>query len=170
MSIAQSLLPEFEQEMNKTRSLLASIPGDRVAWKPHEKSYSMGELALHLANLPFWTNITLEREMFDVNPPGEEPQPKREFTSVDDLLAEFDKKVADARTIIENTPDEIFFADWTLKNGGEEVFTAPKVGVIRSFVLNHIIHHRAQLGVYLRLNDIPVPMTYGPTADFTSFG
>ncbi len=167
MSIAQSLLPEFDQEMAMTRTILESVPTDRNDWQPHPKSYSMEKLALHLANLPSWTRLTLTVDEFDMNPTGEEPAPPRMLTTTEALLAEFDKNVAEARMVIAATTDETMFTDWSLLSGGETVFTAPKVGVLRSFVMNHIVHHRAQLGVYLRLNDIPVPMTYGPTADFS---
>ena len=165
MSIAESLLPEFDQEMAKTRSILELVPIDRKDWKPHPKSYSVEQLALHLANLPSWTGMTLNVDEFDMNPPGEDPPPPRTLTTTDALLAEFDNNVAEARETISSTTDETMFSNWTLLNGGEKMFTAPKVGVLRNFVMNHMIHHRAQLGVFLRLNDIPLPMIYGPTAD-----
>ena len=165
MSIAQSLLPEFVQEMAKTRTLLALVPVDRKDWKPHPKSYSIVQLALPLANIPSWAGMTLTVDEFDMNPPGEEPAPKRTLTTTEALVADFDKNAAEAREVISSTSDESMFSNWTLLSGGEKMFTAPKVGVLRNFVMNHIIHHRAQLGVYLRLNDIPLPMIYGPTAD-----
>ena len=165
MSIAQSLLTEFDQEMAKTRSILEIVPTGQNDWRPHEKSMSMEKLALHLADLPSWAGMTLEVDEFDMNPPGEEQPPPRTFTTTDALLAEFDANVTEAREVIANTSDETIKGNWTLLKGGVEMFTAPKVGVLRNFVMNHMIHHRAQLGVYLRLNDIPLPMIYGPTAD-----
>ena len=165
MSIAESLLPEFDQEMAKTRSILELVPTGQNDWQPHEKSMSIERLALHLANLPSWAGMTLNVDEFDMNPPGEEPPPPRSLTTTEALLADFDKNVAEAREVIAGTSDETMFSNWTLLNGGNEMFTAPKVGVLRNCVMNHMIHHRAQLGVYLRLNDIPLPMIYGPTAD-----
>ncbi|MDX1438589.1 MAG: DinB family protein [Rubricoccaceae bacterium] len=165
MTIAESLLPEFDQEMAKTRTILELVPTDRNTWKPHPKSYTMEQLALHVANLPSWAGVTLTMDEFDMNPPGEDPPPPRKLTSSEKLLAEFDRNVAEAREVLASTSDETMFGDWTLLSAGTKMFTAPKAGVLRSFVLNHVIHHRAQLGVYLRLNDIPLPMIYGPTAD-----
>lgn len=165
MTIAESLLPEFDQEMARTRAILDLVPTDRNDWKPHPKSYTLDALALHVANLPSWVAYTVNMDKLDIAPPGEEPPPPRKLTTSDALLAEFDKHVAEAREAIAGTTDETMFGNWTLLRGGEEVFTAPRAGVLRSFVMNHVIHHRAQLGVYLRLNDIPLPMIYGPTAD-----
>ncbi len=165
MSIAQSLLPEFDQEMAKTRSILEIVPTERNDWQPHEKSMTIERLALHLADLPSWAGMTLNVDEFDMNPPGEDPPPPRTMTTTEALLAEFDKNVTEAREVIANTSDETIMGNWTLLNGGVEMLTAPKIGVLRNFVMNHMIHHRAQLGVYLRLNDIPLPMIYGPTAD-----
>ena len=165
MTIAQSLLTEFDQEMAKTRSILEIVPADRNDWQPHKKSMTIERLALHLADLPSWAGMTLNVDEFDMNPPGEDPPPPRTMTTTEALLADFDKNVTEAREVIANTSDETMMGSWTLLNGGVEMFTAPKVGVLRNFVMNHMIHHRAQLGVYLRLNDIPLPMIYGPTAD-----
>ncbi len=165
MTIAESLLHEFDQEMANTRSILALVPEGKNDWKPHPKSYSIEQLALHIANLPTWTGLTLTLDEFDISPPGEELAPPRTLTTTEALLAEFDKNVVEARETLASTTDETMFANWTLLRAGDEMFTAPKVGVLRSFVMNHMIHHRAQLGVCLRLNDIPLPMIYGPTAD-----
>lgn len=165
MSFSQSILPEFDIEMANTRKMLERVPGDKFAWKPHAKSWSMGDLATHVANLPSWTEQTLTREAFDVNPkdaPAERVEPAG---STNELLERFDQHVAKARELISSTDDEDFMKPWTLLSGGETVFTLPRAAVLRSFVMNHIIHHRAQLGVYLRLNDVPVPSIYGPSAD-----
>jgi len=165
MSVSQSILPEFDNEMANTRKVLERVPEDKFGWKPHEKSWSMGDLATHVSNLPSWTEQTLTLETFDINPkdaPAERVEPA---VSTHELLERFDQNVAKARELISSTGDEDFMKPWTLQSAGETVFTLPRIGVLRSFVMNHIIHHRAQLGVYLRLNDVPVPSIYGPTAD-----
>jgi len=165
MTLSQSILPEFDNEMANTRKTLERAPQEKFGWKPHEKSWSMGDLATHLSNLPSWTEITLTQESFDMNPEGEETSTVQPATSTKDLLDRFDDNVSKARERIASTSDEEFMKPWTLLSGGETVFTLPRIGVLRSFVMNHMIHHRAQLGVYLRLNDLPVPSIYGPSAD-----
>lgn len=170
MSIAEGLLPEFDQEMAATRKVLERVPAARLGWSPHEKSMSLGRLASHLAELPIWTGVSLDQDEFDVSPPeGEQDWVAFDSTSVSEILDEFDKNAAGAREAIARTSDETFFEDWTLKSGGEALFTMPKIGVVRSFVLNHGIHHRGQLTVFLRLLDVAVPQTYGPTADEPDF-
>ncbi|MCH9651979.1 MAG: DinB family protein [Deltaproteobacteria bacterium] len=165
MSMSQIFLSEFDHEMANTRKTLERIPDDKLNWKPHEKSWSVGELGTHVANLPSWTVYTLEQESLDVAPPGEEPYREEQATSGGELVERFDKNVAAARAAIEGASDEDFSVAWTLLAGGKELFTMPRAAVIRSMILNHLIHHRAQLGVYLRLNDLPVPALYGPSAD-----
>lgn len=161
MSISASLLPEYDNEMKTTRRVLERVPGDRLDWQPHPKSMSMGTLATHLANLPWWGQITMEQDSFDVGVPTTIPAAK----STDEILERFDKNVATVREILQRTEDSTFFQPWTLRNGERTVFTLPKVGVLRTMVFSHIIHHRGQLTVYLRLNDVPVPSVYGPSAD-----
>ncbi len=165
MAISESLLPEFDQEMANTRKTLERVPEDKFDWKPHEKSFAMGGLATHLANLPSWAVLTLNQDEFDMAPPGGEPWKLPEANSRQELLEMFDKNVTDARAAIAGASDERMFSPWSLLSGGNTLMTMPKIAVLRSFVMNHIIHHRAQLGVYLRLNDIPVPSIYGPSAD-----
>ena len=165
MAISESLLPEFDQEMANTRKTLERVPDDKFGWKPHDKSYAMGALTTHLANLPSWTVLTINADSFDLAPPGAEPFKMQEVKSTQEALAMFDKNVADARAAIAGASDEQLFKPWSLLSGGNTLMTLPKIAVLRSFVMNHIIHHRAQLGVYLRLNDIPVPSIYGPSAD-----
>jgi uncharacterized damage-inducible protein DinB len=166
MSIAQSILPEFDHETANTRKVLERVPEAYVAWKPHAKSYSLGDLALHLANLPVWAGITLKQSEFDVDPPGGGPgRPTRVWESGTALLKTFDENVAAARGAIAETSDEEMMRPWTLKKAGKAQFTQPKIVVLRSFVMNHSIHHRGQLTVYLRLKDVPLPFIYGPTAD-----
>jgi uncharacterized damage-inducible protein DinB len=165
MSISQSLLPEFDHEMANTRKTLERVPDDKLGWKPHEKSMTMGRLAGHIAELPGWAAVTLEKDSFDVAPPGGETYRGMTAKSRQEALEAFDAKVAEARAVLAKATDPQMMSNWTLQAGGKTVFTMPKVAVMRSFVLNHTIHHRAQLGVYLRLNDIAVPSLYGPSAD-----
>jgi uncharacterized damage-inducible protein DinB len=169
MALSEALLPEFDHEMANTRKTLERVPEDKFGWKPHEKSMTMGRLANHLADIPVWALHGLEQDSLDVNPPGGESRKPSEVSSRKELLALFDKNVAAARAAIAGASDEKFGKPWTLLNGGQEVFTLPRAAVLRNFVLNHSIHHRAQLGVYLRLNDVPVPSIYGPSADENPF-
>ncbi len=170
MSISAALLPEFDQEIDGARRTLERVPEDRFDWKPHPRSGSMIWLASHLANIPYWAIITIQDDELDLTPGGKPlPQPPAP-TSVDQLLAEFDQRVREARAAIAHAGDEAFFRPWSLLRNGVTVFSMPKVAVLRTFVMNHLIHHRAQLGVYLRLNDIPVPSIYGPSADENPVG
>ena len=164
MSIAQTILPEFDHETANTRKILERVPEEHVAWKPHAKSYSLGDLALHLANLPVWVPITLKQSELDIDPSGGGP-PKRVWESRAALLKTFDENVAAARGVIAETSDAEMMKPWTFKKAGKVQFTQPKVAVLRSFVMSHSIHHRGQLTVYLRLKDVPLPFLYGPTAD-----
>jgi uncharacterized damage-inducible protein DinB len=165
MSISSALLPEFDQEMANTRKTLERIPDDKFGWKPHPKSFAMGPLATHTAELVGWTVDTIGKDSLDIAPPGAPPYKTVEATSRQELLDRFDKKVTAARAAIAGASDEHLMKPWTLLQGGQPIFTMPRAALLRSFVMNHVIHHRAQLGVYLRLNDIPVPAIYGPTAD-----
>lgn len=165
MKIAESVLPEFDQEMANTRKVLERTPADKFAWKPHPKSFAMGPLAAHIANMAEWASLTLQQDSFDFAPPGEPPYETPKFTSTEALVASFDKSVANARSALTATDDAKMLAPWSLMAGGKILMTMPRAAVLRTFVMNHIIHHRAQLGVYLRMNDIPVPALYGPSAD-----
>ncbi|HTC37147.1 MAG TPA: DinB family protein [Bryobacteraceae bacterium] len=165
MKISDSLLPEFDQEMANTRKVLERVPEGKGDWKPHAKSSTFAALSAHLANMPDWAGLTLQTDSFDYAPPGAPPYVTPTFASNKDLLAAFDKSVAEARAALAAADDKTMLAPWTLMAGGKTMMTMPRVAVIRSFVMNHTIHHRAQLGVYLRLNDVPVPGMYGPTAD-----
>ena len=164
MAISHALLPEFDHEMANTRKTLERVPDDKLAWKPHEKSFAMGALASHLANLPGWANVTIDMDEFDMAPGGE-PLRSEQLNSKAEVLETFDQNVAKARAAIAGASDEHLFKSWTLLSNGKQILSLPRVACLRSFVMNHIIHHRAQLGVYLRLNDIPVPSIYGPSAD-----
>jgi uncharacterized damage-inducible protein DinB len=169
MPISKMILPEFDHEMANTRKTLERVPDDKFAWKPHEKSSSLGGLATHLANIPSWTAETFDRDELDLAPPGEPPYRLEEAKSRAELLAAFDKNVASARAALESASDENWQGKWSLLMGGNPIFTLPRKAVMRSFVMNHLIHHRAQLGVYLRLLDVPVPSIYGPSADEAGF-
>jgi uncharacterized damage-inducible protein DinB len=168
MSISKSLLPEFDYEMASTRKTLERVPDEKFTWKPHDKSFPMGGLATHLANLPSWGTLTLSSDSFDLAPEGK-PVRTPELNSTSAVLQKFDENTAATRAAIESASDEELFKHWTLLSNGKTIMTLPKIAVLRSFVMNHMIHHRAQLGVYLRLNDIPVPSIYGPSADEGSF-
>jgi uncharacterized damage-inducible protein DinB len=163
-AIATSLLPEFDLEMTNTRKTLARVPETAFGWKPHAKSFSMGELAGHVASIPGWLTSTLTDDAFDVSPGGV-PASFPKAASVEEALAMFDEGTVESRAALAATSDATFLASWSLLANGEPLFTMPRVAVVRSFVMNHLIHHRAQLCVYLRLNDIPVPALYGPSAD-----
>lgn len=164
MPIRDALLPEYDHEMATTRRLLDRVPVGQFAWKPHERSMTLGELATHLSNLPFWGSAILREDSFDLADPVANTRaqvpPTREA-----LLNQFDEKVAAARQLIAAAGDPEMLARWTLKRGGEEIFSMPRVAALRSFVMNHSIHHRGQLSVYLRLQNVPLPAMYGPTAD-----
>jgi uncharacterized damage-inducible protein DinB len=163
MTIAELLLPEFDQEMAATRRVLERVPDDRFGWKPHDKSFSMGDLASHIANMVTWTVDTMVRSEFDLDSVTPE-QLNKAAKDRGELLEWFDANTRSARESLDK-PDADYFVPWTLRKGALVFFTMPRYTCVRSFCFNHIIHHRAQLGVYLRMNDIPVPGVYGPSAD-----
>jgi uncharacterized damage-inducible protein DinB len=165
MNINDSLLPEFDQETANTRKVLARCPEEKFAWKPHEKSWPLANLATHIVNMLDWAGMTLKSDSFDYAPPGAPPYKEEPITTQKELLERFDRHAASARAAIAATSNEDFLKPWSLLAGGKVIFTMPRIAVLRSMILNHTIHHRAQLTVYLRLNDIPVPALYGPSAD-----
>src|SRR5262249_4674747 len=144
MAISAALLPEFDQEMSTTRKALERIPDDKFDWKPHEKSMAMGGLATHLSNLPSWTVFTIKQDSLDINPPGEEPFKLTQKTPRQEILEDFDKNVSAARAAIAGASDEELLKPWSLLSGGNTVLTLPKIAVLRSFVMNHLVHHRGQ--------------------------
>jgi uncharacterized damage-inducible protein DinB len=164
MSISNTLLPEFEHELAGTRKTLARVPEDKLTWKPHPKSMSMGRLATHLVELAGFAARVLESESLDFLPGGV-PLPEWTLTSCAEILNTFDKSVAAGKTAIERTTDAEWMAPWTLLANGQVIFSLPRTAVMRNAVLDHIIHHRGQLTVYLRLNGVAVPGLYGPSAD-----
>ena len=165
MPIVDGLLPEFDHEMATTRKLLERAPEDRFDWKPHTKSFSLGDLVTHVATLPAWGVDTLTKTEYDIAA-GQPPAPPASTT---ELLTTFDKNVAATRSALVGRTDEELLVMWTLMRGDKAIFSMPRVGVWRSFLLSHLIHHRGQLSVYLRLLDVPVPSIYGPSADEPSF-
>lgn len=170
MTIGQSMLPEFDQEMQSTRKVLERVPDDKWDWKPHEKSGTVGWYAWHISNLPGWTTMTIKVNELDVAPKnGAGPaQPKPENRQ--QALAQFDKDVAEGRAALSTVSDADMMANWSLLMGGQTLFTMPRVAVLRGMVMNHLIHHRGQLTVYFRMLDIPVPGLYGPSGDEKDFG
>ena len=164
MAIKDAFLPEFDHEVGTTRRLLERVPEADLGWKPHQKSYTLGQLAAHIASLPHWLGLICERGEADAAESLEEARPK-EPASLDQLLRTFDANVKQARRYIDELGDSAMMSRWTLKDGGREIFSMPRASVLRSFVMNHLIHHRGQLTVYLRLRDVPLPSVYGPTAD-----
>jgi uncharacterized damage-inducible protein DinB len=165
MPLNQALLPEFDHEMANTRNTLERVPENKFAWKPHQKSGSMGWLAAHLADLPSWTTMTIKQDSVDIAPQGAPPQPPAAPKSIKELLEKFDKNVKEARAALAGADDATLLKPWSLLKTGQVLMTMPKIACMRTWVMNHTIHHRAQLGVYLRLNDIAVPAIYGPSAD-----
>lgn len=165
MSINQALLPEYDHEIATTRRALERVPDDALGWAPHEKSMTLGKLANHIATLPMWLSMTLGHDSLDMNPPDGQRMEMPNYGSRKELVEAFDKLAAEARQALATTTDGVLMSNWSLLNGGQTIFTMPKVAVLRSFVMNHLIHHRGQLSVYLRLRDVPVPSIYGPSAD-----
>ena len=161
MSLVDALLPEFDHEMTVTRKLLERVPDGAFDWKPHPKSMSLGRLAQHVATIPMWGSVTMQRDELDV---GAAPPLPTAATRAD-LLAMFDRHVQETRAALAGRSDAELMVPWTMKHGGQTIFSMPKAAVWRSFVLSHLIHHRGQLSVYLRMHDVPLPSMYGPSAD-----
>ena len=159
MSIAQALIPEFDQEMATTRRLLERVPSDKAQWKPHPKSFALGHLAQLVSWMPGWVaNAVRETELDVLAAPG------YSFEKTETLVLDFDNNVREAREALAVARDTEWNVPWSLKRGTQVLFTAPRGAVVRSHI-SHLVHHRGQLTVYLRLNDVPIPSIYGPTAD-----
>lgn len=165
MSISQGLLGELDHELVGTRKVLERVPEAKLEWSPHPKSSPMGRLASHLSDVAGWGIHMMETEELDIAPVGGTPYTPPNFKTVREMLANFDDKNARLRELIEKAPDPAYLVPWSLKMGGRTMFTMPRIAAMRSMVFNHGIHHRAQLSVYLRLCDVPVPSLYGPSAD-----
>lgn len=166
MPFSQTLLPEFEEEMKNTRKLLECIPDGKLDTQPHPKSMTLAQLATHVAQVPGWTKSLLDHDVLDLSP-DMKPQVAG---SRADLLGIFDQGVADARSRIRAASDDYWQTTWTFKVGGETLLSMPRAAVMRSLIMNHMIHHRAQLGVYLRLHNVAIPGMYGPSADEPRMG
>jgi uncharacterized damage-inducible protein DinB len=159
MSIADTLLPEFDQEMATTRRVVERVPTDKGKWKPHQKSFSLGHLTQLVSGMPGWITNAVTQTSLDLG-----GYPGYSYEKTEDLLETFDKNVKEARKAIAAAKDSDFQVPWSLKRGDQVFFTAPRAVIVRQ-TINHLVHHRGQLTVYLRLIDVPVPSIYGPTAD-----
>lgn len=168
MPMNQALLGEFEHEMIGTRKTLERIPENKFDWAPHSKSTKLGKLSKHLAEIPGWVKETLTKDSLDLMPGGKQNVPVEVHTRKE-VMEIFEKNVVVARGLLGSVTDEELFKPWSLLQNGKVLMTMPKIAVLRSFVFNHNVHHRAQLGVYLRLNDVAVPSIYGPSADENPF-
>jgi uncharacterized damage-inducible protein DinB len=159
VSIAEIFLKEFDGEMETTRRVLERVPSDRLDWRPHPKSMSMKKLAGHVAELASW-GVRLQEASFEVG-----TRPSTDFESVGQLLARFDENVAASREAIARKTDDELRERFTVTRGDATYFRMSKASILRRVFMNHLVHHRGQLSVYLRLNDVPLPPIYGPTAD-----
>lgn len=169
MSYKDAILPEFDMEMNNTRRTLERVPDDKFSWKPHAKSGTLGWLAGHVANLPIWGVMTMKQDSLNLAPAGGSPPVMPKPANRKELLEVFDKNRADARAALAAADDAAYAKPWALLMGDKELFREPRAAVLRRMVLNHMIHHRGQLTMYLRLLDVPVPGLYGPSADEQTF-
>ena len=167
MKYSESILPEFDQEMANTRKVLERVPEDKLDWRAHPKSNTIGWVANHLAEMPGWVEGTLTKPSWDIAPVGGEGYQSPKLTTRKEILDLFDRNVAAARKAIAAAKDEEVTQPWSLLQAGKPIFTMPRATMVRNFVLNHMIHHRAILCVYLRLNNVPVPGMYGPSGDET---
>jgi uncharacterized damage-inducible protein DinB len=165
MSYAQTLLPEFDHEMASTRKVLERVPDDKLDWRAHPKSNTIGWNANHIADLPDWSVSVFTEPGYDFAPAGGQRYQMPSLKTAREMVALFDANVAKARAALLTLKDESLNDPWTLRGGERIIFTMPRVMVICSFLMNHIIHHRAILAVYLRLNNIAVPGLYGPSGD-----
>ena len=167
MPLIDVLLPEYDRETGTTRRVLERVPGAAFGWKPHPRSMTLGALAAHVAMLPAWTANVMQADSFDIN--GREVNHDVQPASTAELLSTFDGNVASARDLLLNRIDGELNEPWTLKRGAHDVFTLPRIAMLRYFVLNHLIHHRGQLSVYLRVQGVRLPPIYGPSADEGGF-
>lgn len=169
MSMKDSILPEFDMEMDATRRTLERIPDEKFNWKPHDKSGTLGWIAGHVATLPQWAAMTMQVDSLDLAPVGAPPLVQSKPASRKEVLDAFDKYRAEARAALAAGDDAHYAKPWALLMGGKQLFSEPRSAVLRRMVFNHLIHHRGQLTVYLRLLNIPVPALYGPSADEQTF-
>ncbi|MBI5083486.1 MAG: DUF664 domain-containing protein [Acidobacteria bacterium] len=165
MTIAESLLPEFDQEMANTRKSLERLPDAQFDWRPHEKSFTLGGLVTHIVGMTGWVDYVMQTDSLDYAPVGQEPMKETPLTSASEALARFDEGVAKARAALAGASNLTMAKPWTLLAGGKEVFKMPRIAVMRGMIMNHLIHHRGQLTVYMRMSGATVPALYGPSAD-----
>jgi uncharacterized damage-inducible protein DinB len=165
MRISELLVPEYDNEVSVTRTVLQRVPDGRGEWKPHPRAFPLGHLAQLVARLPGWAPMMMQRTELDIAPASGPQFPGYSFESTATLVAEFEKNAAAGRTALAGASDDDYNVTWTLKKTGAVMMSAPRYQMLRSMVLNHIVHHRAQLGLYLRMLDLKVPAMYGPTAD-----
>ena len=166
MKMSELLLPEFDDEMAGTRKFLEIVPDEKLGWKPHEKSMTLGQLAWHLSDLPEWCRDTLRQDSMTLtNDSYQQRLAKREGKGAKDILAQFDSNVKDARAQLAAASDADLTHQWKMDWAGQTVIDTPRRQVLRKWIMNHMIHHRVQLGVFLRLNGIAIPGVYGPSAD-----
>jgi len=162
MGLNEPILNEFQQEAKTTRKLLERVPQDALGWKPHEKSMTLERLAVHVAELFGWPAMVLSSDELDFSKMDHKPPTIRDAS---DILTLFDKGVAGALELLKSQTDAQLLKSWKLRSGEQVFFEMPRIAVLRSMVLNHSIHHRGQLSVYLRLRNVPIPSIYGPSAD-----
>ena len=165
MAINETLLAEYDHEMGVTRKFIEHVPTDKLSWTPHPKSMPLGALAIHIIETQGWTVDTMRKDSFDVAPIDGPAYKAPEYKTREEMLKAFDTNVKNARQAIQETGDAEMMQPWSLLKAGVAMFTMPRVAVFRAFILKHTVHHRAQLGLYFRLNDVPVPSSYGPSAD-----
>jgi uncharacterized damage-inducible protein DinB len=162
MNLIDPVLSELAHEAGTTRRLLERVPAQRLTWAPHKKSMTLGRLATHIAELPGWVGSIVEKDEFDIGTSGYVPPT---LATVGEIVAMFDKNVAMATESLKRQGNDRLLANWQFKKSGQVMMQMPRLAMIRSFLMNHLIHHRGQLSVYLRLQDVPLPSIYGPTAD-----
>jgi uncharacterized damage-inducible protein DinB len=161
MTISEMLLPEYDQEMAGARKILACVPQDKLTWKPHEKSMTLGRLASHIAEMGLWTAVTITQDHLNVEP----GQAAFNAQTTAELMDAFDRNTPMGRAALAGASDETLQATWTMSLAGKPLVSSPRTNVMRHMVLSHMIHHRGQLSVYLRLLDVAIPGMYGPSAD-----
>lgn len=166
MSLSESFIAELQHESATTRRLLERVPESEFDWKPHEKSMTMRQLATHVAEMTTWLPMTVHQDELDFATMDYKPTI---VETTNELVEFFEKNLASGVEALKDATDEQMMQPWKLRNGAEIYFEQPKAQVVRGMVLNHVIHHRAQLSVYLRLKDVPVPAMYGPSADEPAF-
>ena len=166
MPMIDAVLAEFDHEAATTRRLLERVPDDKFDWKPHQKSMTLHQLTTHLADMPSWMATVGPQEELDLSTPMDRPEPPR---TTEELLSRYDQNVETFKKFAREVADEAMFQPWRLRTGDKVHFEIPRAAAIRTFILNHFVHHRGQLSVYLRLLNVPLPSIYGPSADENVF-